>query len=87
MGWSWLAGHATLIHERDDLHQKQDLVLRRRMTRTTGRQGDRTFYCYRSAREGTTRDPDASDHFPDPGQSQDDDHPTRPVQDRALSLG
>jgi len=66
LGWSWLDGHATLIHAREDLAEEQDLVMRRPMIRTAANGGRRAFFCYRAGSEGDRQEADALNPFPTP---------------------
>lgn len=51
LGWLWLRGHATLVHQSQCLESEQDVKMRRRIYRTTSEGKSREFFCYRMAGE------------------------------------
>ncbi len=66
LGWKWLSGSATLIHEAEGLEIEQAIELRRRMVRRTASGEERTFFCYRPVGYLGGAEPDAEDPFPTP---------------------
>lgn len=67
LGWPWLVGHATLLHSAQGIESEQDVVMRRRMYRTTREGASREFFCYRMAGEiPEAPEPDVTEPFPTP---------------------
>ncbi|TDC33025.1 hypothetical protein [Micromonospora sp. KC213] len=68
LGWDWLHGKATLLHQREDLADEQDLVRVREVKRYAADGSPRTFWCYRSKHSGVTVYVKAVDPFPTPSK-------------------
>ncbi|MCP2325245.1 hypothetical protein HDA40_003752 [Hamadaea flava] len=67
LGWPWLTGEATLLHDRSDLAEEQNLVRVREVERTAKDGTVHTFWCYR-LRRGVPdiTGPKVSEPFPTP---------------------
>ncbi|MGW5700915.1 hypothetical protein [Amycolatopsis japonica] len=66
LGWKWMSGTATLIHERDDLADEQDLSRAREVIRNAFDGSRHSFWAYRRNDGRTTSETPAVDPFPTP---------------------
>lgn len=67
LGWPWLAGAPTLIHDRDDLAAEQQITRVGSMVRSVqGSSSDERFYCYRPSELAGREIDEVRDPFPSP---------------------